>query len=50
MAPLVVLALWAWEFFKVVRDDDEMMQAFYLRAVAISAMIVLVAGTMWGEV
>jgi hypothetical protein len=46
--PIALLAWCAWEFFKVIRNDDEMLQAFYLRAVAISGMLVLLAGTMWG--
>ncbi len=47
-APLVLLALWGWEFFKVIRDDDEMMQALALRAVSLSAVLVLLLATMWG--
>jgi hypothetical protein len=50
VAPLGLLALWAWNFFKVIRDDDEMMRAFYLRVVAISAVMVLLLGTMYGIV
>ena len=45
--PLALLAWWAWEFYKMVRDDDEMMHVLHLRAVAISAMLVLLGGTMW---
>lgn len=49
-APVGVLVLWAWAFFKVVRHDDEMMQAFHLRLIAISAMLVVFGGTAWGIV
>lgn len=49
-APVGVLVLWAWAFFKVIRDDDEMMQAFHLRLIAISAMLVVFGGTAWGIV
>lgn len=49
-APVAVLAVWAWEFYRVVRDDDEMMQALYLRTAAISGMLVLFAATAWGLV
>ena len=49
-APVVVLILWAWEFYRVVRDDDEMMQALYLRTAAISGMLVLFGATTWGLV
>jgi hypothetical protein len=47
-APIAVLALWGWEFYKMVRDDDEMMRALHLRVTAISGMLVLLGGTMWG--
>ncbi len=47
-APLALLTLWAWEFFKVIRDDDEMMQALALRAISFSAVLVLLLATMWG--
>jgi putative oxidoreductase len=46
--PVAVLAVWAWELFRMIRDDDEMMQAYHLRVVAISGMLVLLGGTMWG--
>lgn len=49
-APVGVLVLWAWSFFRVIRDDDEMMQAFYLRLIAISAMLVVFGATAWGIV
>jgi len=47
-APVALLALWAWEFFRLVRNDDEMMQALQFRAISVSAMVVLLGGTMWG--
>jgi hypothetical protein len=47
-APLALLALWAWEFFKSIRDDDEMMQMLALRAISFSALLVLLLATMWG--
>lgn len=47
-APSLLLALWAWEFFKAIRDDDEMMRTIHLRAVAISGGLVLLGATMWG--
>jgi hypothetical protein len=46
--PPMLLALSAWEFVRMVRNDDEMMQLLYLRAVYISAGLVLVAATIWG--
>src|SRR5690606_32939624 len=46
--PIALLALWAWEFFKVVRADDEMMQALALRAISFSGVLVLLLATMWG--
>ena len=46
--PVLLLVLWAWQFYKMIRDDDEMMQAFHLRVVAISGMLVLLGGTIWG--
>jgi putative oxidoreductase len=46
--PLALLVWWGWQFYKMVRDDDEMMHVLHLRAVAISAMLVLLGGTMWG--
>jgi len=48
--PPVLLAVAAWEFVRMVRKDDEMMQLLYLRAVSISAGAVLVAGTIWGMI
>lgn len=49
-APVGVLVLWAWALFRVISHDDEMMQAFHLRLIAISAMLVVFAGTAWGIV
>lgn len=46
--PIALLALWGWEFFKVIRDDDEMMQALALRAISFSGVLVLLLATMWG--
>ena len=46
--PAVLLGWWAWEFFRMVRADDEMMQAYHLRIAAISGMLVLLGGTIWG--
>lgn len=46
--PLAMLMLWAWEFLWVVKNDDEMMRALQLRVIALSAMLVLLGGTMWG--
>jgi hypothetical protein len=46
--PIALLALWAWEFFKVIRDDDEMMQGLALRAISFSGVLVLLLATMWG--
>ncbi len=48
MAPVALLALWGWEFFKIIRDDDEMMGLFQLRVTAFSAVLVLLGATMWG--
>ena len=48
LMPIVLLSLWVWQFYRMVRNDDEMMQTLYLRAVAVSAMLVLIGGTMWG--
>jgi len=48
--PPLLLALAVWEFVRMVRKDDEMMQLLYLRAVSTSAGVVLVAGTIWGMI
>lgn len=45
--PVALLILWAWEFFRMIRADDEMMQAVHLRAVALSAGLVLLAASLW---
>jgi hypothetical protein len=46
--PLVFLAGWAWEFFRMVRSDDEMMRAAHFRIAAFSGVIVVLGATMWG--
>jgi hypothetical protein len=46
--PVALLAWWAWEFYKMVRDDDEMMRVIVLRSTAISGVLVLLGGTVWG--
>jgi len=46
--PVAILILWAWEFFRMIRRDDEMMQVIHLRAVALSAGLVLLAASLWG--
>jgi len=46
--PLALLLYWAWAFFGMIRDDDEMMQRIHLRAVALGAGLVLLAATLWG--
>jgi len=48
VGPIALLALWGWEFFRLVNNDDEMMQAIQFRAISLSAMVVLLAATMWG--
>lgn len=47
-APALVLCLWAWEFARMIRRADEMMQAAHMRAVAIAAGLVLFAASLWG--
>lgn len=46
--PISLLLVWAWEFFRVIRAQDEMMQTMHLRAVAIAAGLVLLAASLWG--
>jgi hypothetical protein len=46
--PVALLLVWAWEFFRVIRVQDEMMQAIHLRAVAIAAGLVLLGASLWG--
>jgi hypothetical protein len=46
--PVSLLVLWAWEFFRVIRAQDEMMQAIQLRAVALAAGLVLLGASLWG--
>ena len=48
--PPALLGFAAWEFVRIVRKDDEMMQLLYLRAISISAGVVLLAGTIWGMI
>ena len=47
LAPVVLLALWAWEFARMIRKSDERQQALYLRALAFGFGVVLVAATLW---
>jgi uncharacterized membrane protein len=47
IGPVALLAVWAWEFFRMIRSSDEMMQAVHLRAVALSTGTVLVAASLW---
>jgi hypothetical protein len=47
LGPVVLLALWGWEFVRMIRRSDEMMRATHMRAVAISAGPVLLAGSLW---
>ena len=46
--PVALLLLWAWEFFSMIRAQDEMMQAIHLRLVAIAAGLVLLGASLWG--
>lgn len=46
--PVSLLMLWAWEFFRAIRAQDEMMQAMHLRTVAIAAGLVLLGASLWG--
>jgi hypothetical protein len=46
--PVALLLLWAWEFFRVIRAQDEMMQALHLRTIAIAAGLVLLGSSLWG--
>lgn len=46
--PIALLTLWAWEFFRIVKNEDEMLQGLHLRTIALSAGLVLVGATMWG--
>ena len=47
LAPVVLLALWAFEFARMIRKSDERQQALYLRALALGFGIVLLAATLW---
>lgn len=46
--PVSLLLLWAWEFFRAIRAQDEMMQAIHLRTIAIAAGLVLLGASLWG--
>ena len=46
--PVSLLLLWAWEFFRVIRTQDEMMQAIQIRTIAIAAGLVLLGASLWG--
>lgn len=46
--PVSLLLVWAWEFFRVIRAQDEMMQAIHLRIIAASAGLVLLGASLWG--
>ena len=48
VGPVSLLLVWAWEFFRVIRVQDEMMQAIHLRTIAIAAGLVLLAASLWG--
>lgn len=46
--PVILLIVWAWRFFEMIRADDERMQAIHLRAVAVGAGLVLLSVSLWG--
>ena len=46
--PISLLLVWAWEFFRVIHAQDEMMQALHLRTIAAAAGLVLLAASLWG--
>lgn len=46
--PISLLLLWAWEFFRVICAQDEMMQTIQLRTVAIASCLVLLGASLWG--
>lgn len=46
--PAALLIVWGWAFARMIRVQDEMMQMVHLRAVAISAGLVLFVATLWG--
>ena len=46
--PVALLLVWAWEFFRVIRAQDEMMQAIHIRTIAIAAGLVLLGASLWG--
>ncbi len=47
LAPVALLALWAWEFARMIRAADERQQPVHLRALALGFGIVLLAATLW---
>src|SRR5215469_5291888 len=50
IVPAVLLALWAWEFARMIRTSDERQQYLHLRALAFGFGLVLVAATLWDVV
>lgn len=46
--PVALLLLWAWEFFRAIHAQDEMLQALHMRTVAASAGLVLLGASLWG--
>jgi len=46
--PVALLLLWAWEFFRVIHAQDEMLQALHMRTVAAAAGLVLLGASLWG--
>jgi hypothetical protein len=46
--PALVLLVWAWEFVRLIRRADEMMQLVYYRSIAIGAGAVVLGGAIWG--
>lgn len=46
--PVALLLVWAWEFYRVICAQDEMMQAIHLRTIAIAASLVLLGVSLWG--
>jgi hypothetical protein len=47
LAPVALLALWAWEFARMIRMADERQQFLHLRALAFGFGVVLLAATLW---
>lgn len=46
--PVALLMLWAWEFFRAICAQDEMMQALQLRTIALACGLVLLGASLWG--